>query len=109
MVASCSQWPRGVIDPDFHNPIKSGVPVLALSGQADPITPPDYAELAIQSLSNARHIINPHQGHTQAPLGCIPTVMYRFIETADPQAIDITCLDRLSPPAPFVDANGPLP
>ncbi len=109
MIASCRQWPTGVIDNDFHDPVVSDVPVLALSGEADPITPPEYAELAIQSLSNARHIINPHQSHTQAPLGCVPSIMSRFIDSADPDGLNVDCLNRLSPPALFIDANGPTP
>lgn len=109
MVASCEQWPTGVVDSDFHTPVVSDVPVLALSGAVDPITPPAYAELAIASLKNAKHIVNPHQGHTQAPLGCMPTILSQFIDTANPHGLSLDCLDRLSPPALFVDANGPLP
>lgn len=106
---TCNQWPMGVIDADFHEPVVSDVPVLALSGAVDPITPPDYAELAIQSLSNARHIVNKHQGHTQALLGCMPSVMSQFIEQASPENLNLDCLKRLSPPALFIDANGPQP
>ena len=109
MAATCEPWPIGVIDDDFHTPVSSDVPVLALSGAVDPITPPEYAELAIQSLSNARHIVNPHQGHTQAPLGCMPSIMSRFIDTADSLNLATECLKRLSPPALFIDANGPMP
>ncbi len=109
MIASCEPWPLGVIDDDFRTPVTGDVPVLALSGDVDPITPPSYADLAISKLSNAYHIINPHQAHTQAPLGCMPTVLKQFIETKSPAELNLECLDRLSPPALFVDANGPLP
>lgn len=108
-VANCEPWPVGVVDDDFFEPVVSDVPVLALSGAIDPITPPAYAELAIQSLSNSLHLVNEHQGHTQAPLGCMPTIMSQFIESADPSSLQVDCLERLSPPALFVDANGPLP
>ena len=109
MAASCEQWPNGIIDDDFHEPVVSDRPVLALSGGDDPITPPAYADLAIGSLTNARHIVNTHQGHTQAPLGCVPSIMSQFVESADPDALNVSCLDRLTPPALFIDANGPLP
>jgi pimeloyl-ACP methyl ester carboxylesterase len=109
MSATCKPWPAGVIDDDFHEPVSSEVPVLALSGAVDPITPPEYAELAIQSLSNSHHIVNPHQGHTQAPLGCIPALMSQFVDTPDPRNLATDCLKRLSPPALFIDANGPMP
>lgn len=107
--ANCDPWPVGVIDDDFFEPVVSDIPVLALSGAVDPITPPAYAALAIQSLSNSHHIINKHQGHTQAPLGCMPKIMSQFIESADPASLQTECLERLTPPALFIDANGPLP
>ena len=109
MKASCEHWPSGIIDKDFHKPVISDIPVLALSGAVDPITPPEYAELALQSLSNARHIVNADQSHTQAPLGCMPSIMLQFIDTKNPQTIDLECLGRLTAPALFIDANGPLP
>lgn len=109
ILATCNEWPTGVKDKDFHAPVISDVPVLALSGAVDPITPPAYAEQAIESLTNATHIVNPHQGHTQAPLGCIPTVMMQFIDNEDADDLNLTCLERLSPPAIFIDANGPAP
>lgn len=107
--ANCDPWPVGVVDKDFFEPVISEVPVLALSGAVDPITPPAYAELAIQSLTNSLHIVNQHQGHTQAPLGCMPGIMSQFVDTADPASLPTECLERLSPPALFIDANGPLP
>lgn len=109
MIASCEPWPIGVIDEDFRQALTGDVPVLALSGDVDPITPPAYADLAISELSNAYHIVNPHQAHTQAPLGCMPTILSQFIENISPNNLNLDCLERLSPPALFVDANGPLP
>jgi pimeloyl-ACP methyl ester carboxylesterase len=109
MQATCESWPVGVIDDDFNDVLVSDVPVLALSGAVDPITPPSYAELAVRSLTNAKHIVNPHQAHTQAPLGCMPLVMAQFVETASPSTLNLDCLDRLTPPSLFIDANGPLP
>ena len=36
----CSVWPTGVLDEDFKTPLASDLPVLLLSGEADPVTPP---------------------------------------------------------------------
>lgn len=107
--ASCAPWPQGHIDDDFKQPLSSAVPALILSGEADPITPPDYGESVAQGLSNARHLIIPDQGHMQAPLGCMPVLLARFIETTDASLLDTQCLERLSVLPFFVDANGPLP
>jgi len=40
MVAGCEPWPIGVIDDDFRQAVTGNTPVLALSGEVDPITPP---------------------------------------------------------------------
>ncbi len=109
LLASCEHWPPGEMDADFKDPVVSGAPTLILSGEADPITPPDYGESLVEHLKNARHIVNPHQGHMQAPFGCMPVLLAKFVESADATALDASCLERLRAPPFFVDANGPLP
>lgn len=107
--ASCADWPTGIIDEDFAEPLRVDVPTLLLSGEADPITPPAYGERVLEMLPRAHHIVLRGQGHTQAPLGCVPRLMARFVESADPLAPELDCLDRLDPAPFFVDANGPRP
>jgi pimeloyl-ACP methyl ester carboxylesterase len=108
--AICEAWPRGVIDEDFHAPVVSDRPVLLLSGELDPVTPPANAERALASgLSNARHVIGRAQGHGLASVGCVPELINDLIETADPAALDVACLER-EPPMPFfLSFQGPSP
>jgi pimeloyl-ACP methyl ester carboxylesterase len=106
---SCGQWQRGIIDDDFKQAVESDVPTLLLSGSVDPITPPQYAQIAAETLTNAKHIINEHQGHMQAATGCMPSIMAQFVQLADVEQLQTECLERLRAPAFFVDANGPLP
>src|SRR5262249_43699613 len=42
----CARWPHASVDPSFKEPVRSDVPVLLLSGEADPVTPPQLAEEA---------------------------------------------------------------
>jgi len=106
---SCADWPKGVLDKNFHAPVESDRPVLILSGEADPITPPQYGKEVASRLSNSLHIVNAGQGHMQAHLGCIPTLMQQFIEYIDPATLNLDCLERLKPYPFFVNANGPNP
>jgi pimeloyl-ACP methyl ester carboxylesterase len=108
--AICESWPAGVIDDDFREPVRSARPVLLLSGEHDPVTPPVYAERVIAAgLSNARHIVGRAQGHGLAPVGCVPRLIRDFIETADPDSPDTACLD-VEPPMPFfLSFQGPNP
>ncbi len=105
--AICSVWPAGVLDDQFRTPVTTDVPVLLLSGDADPITPPRYAELAAVNFGNARLLTGRGQGHGLAPRGCMPDIIAEFVETADPQAPEVECLDRLFAMPFFLDFAGP--
>jgi pimeloyl-ACP methyl ester carboxylesterase len=105
----CSLWPQGPIDDDIGQPLATDIPVLLLSGTADPITPPRYAELAMVELSNSRHIVNTHQGHGQVAAGCMPDVIADFIATADPAGLDDSCMERAFIMPFFIDFSGPMP
>ena len=108
--AICAQWPQGVVDPDFREPLVSAHPVLLLSGSNDPATPPQYAEDAIaEGLSGALHLVVPDQGHGMAPIGCVPDLMQEFIETAATEGLDADCLDRVMATPFFLSAAGPGP
>ncbi|MCH7537143.1 MAG: alpha/beta hydrolase [Proteobacteria bacterium] len=107
--ALCSVWPAGPIDPDFKVPLATDLPVLLLSGDADPITPPRYAEMAAVNFSNARHLIGKHQGHGQLAVGCTRRLVAAFIDTADPDGLDVDCLERSFVMPFFLDFSGPAP
>jgi len=107
--AICSIWPQGPIDDDFRTPLATDVPVLLLSGTADPITPPRYAELAMVDLRNARHLVGNGQGHGQVAVGCMPRLIADFIAAADTQAIDADCMQRSFVMPFFLDFTGPAP
>ena len=107
--AICSVWPAGPIDEDFKAPLKTDLPVLLLSGDADPITPPRYADMAAVDLTNAVHLIGKYQGHGQLAVGCMPSLVADFIETADPASLDAECMGRSFVMPFFIDFSGPKP
>lgn len=110
--AICSVWPAGVIDPEFKSPLKTDKPVLLLSGDADPVTPPYFADLAAVEFENKKHLTGLHQGHGQAGTGCMPKVMGRFIESlsvADEDLDPDKCLLRRHAMPFFLNFSGPRP
>ena len=106
MQAQCAVWPRGAVPADFHAPLATRVPVLLLSGELDPVTPPAYAEQVARSLPNARSLVLRGQGHNVIGVGCMPKLFAQFIATADAKALDATCLDSLAYVPPFTSFNG---
>jgi len=107
--AICSVWPAGPIDDEFKSPLASDLPVLLLSGDADPITPPRYADLAAVDLENFVHLIGKNQSHGQLGVGCTRRLFADFIETADPTSLDAQSLERSFVMPFFLDFSGPNP
>ncbi len=107
--AICSVWPAGPIDDEFKMPLATNLPVLLLSGDADPITPPRYADLAAADLENALHLIGKNQGHGQIGVGCTARLVADFIDSADLDSIDAECLERSFVMPFFLDFSGPKP
>ena len=107
--AICDIWPAGPIDEDFKQPLDSDIPFLLLSGDADPITPPRYAEMAMEKLANGEHLIGEHQGHGQINVGCTSRLAAEFVDSADPSSIDAACLERSFVMPFFLDFSGPAP
>ena len=107
--AVCRVWPQGPLDRDFHAPLHSDVPVLLLSGGADPVTPPAYAAQAAKNYSQARHILIPGAGHAQLGQPCMDRVMADFLRDAAPAKLEVSCLDTLQPAPFFLTPNGPAP
>jgi pimeloyl-ACP methyl ester carboxylesterase len=105
----CSVWPVGVLDPDLREPLSTDVPVLLLSGEADPITPPAYAELAAASLSRAWLLTGRNQGHGLISVGCVPRILAGFVTSMALEDNAADCLaDAFAMPF-FIDFSGPMP
>lgn len=109
MAEMCAIWPAGVLDDGFKEPLATDSPVLLLSGEADPITPPEYADLAAVDLSTAYLHTGEKQGHGQAPRGCVPDVMADFVASPDVSPIEDDCLLRQHAMPFFIDFSGPSP
>jgi pimeloyl-ACP methyl ester carboxylesterase len=105
----CESWPQGELPVVVHEPVDSDVPVLLLSGEADPITPPWHAEQLIPSLSNSLHLIFNDMGHGNSGTQCTVKVLDNFIESASVGGLDTSCVEDVDPPPFFVDFSGPQP
>jgi pimeloyl-ACP methyl ester carboxylesterase len=109
LFAACPAWPHGTAPEGFHQPFASGLPVLLLSGELDPVTPPRFGDEVVEHLPNGRHLVLEGQGHNVSWIGCAPKLVGQFIESADAEALDASCLDSLSYVPPFVTFNGWAP
>ncbi|HSS77334.1 MAG TPA: alpha/beta hydrolase [Thermoanaerobaculia bacterium] len=99
----CKVWPRGEIPANLHTPVHSGVPVLLIAGERDPVTPPEFAERAAKYLSNSLLVVVPHGTHGGAG-DCTNQMISKFLDTASVKGIDTSCLQKL-PPTRFVTSG----
>lgn len=105
----CPLWPTESIPADFKEPVAVDVPVLLLSGEADPVTPPSNGELVAASLPTSLHLIAPGQGHMVIHRGCISRLAAEFIDAGSLDELDGSCVDDIAPQAFFTSFAGPPP
>ncbi len=107
--AVCSDWPLGEVPAHFHQPFDSEVPILILSGELDPVTPPEYGEEAHAQFSNSLHLVARGRGHIVLTGRCAGRIAAEFMDSASVDELDTECMDRLGPDPFFLDLLGPAP
>jgi pimeloyl-ACP methyl ester carboxylesterase len=105
----CGIWPRGEVPEGFHEPVSSDKPVLLISGELDPVTPPEYAEQVAAHMPNSMHLVAPGQGHSVTPRGCMGDLVAEFVEKASFEDLDTSCVSNLQPTPFFTSLTGPKP
>jgi pimeloyl-ACP methyl ester carboxylesterase len=105
----CKAWPKGDVPSVLRAPVSSDIPVLILSGEADPITPPWHVERLVQYLPNSLHLIFKSMGHGNVTTECTTRILDKFIESATVKDLDTSCVKNIMPPPFFVDFSGPQP
>lgn len=102
MQSLCAPWPVEYQLPAAHfAAVQSDIPVLALSGKLDPVTPPAWGELATQGLRNATHLVADKAAHIVAMRGCGPKLVRHFINDPSAPLEAVDCLAEL-PDAVFM-------
>lgn len=91
-VDMCAGWESSPAPNYWSDPVISDKPVLLLSGELDPVTPPDWAEVAHQTLPNSKHFVAPNAGHTIASHTCANQLIAEFIEKGSVETVDGSCL-----------------
>jgi pimeloyl-ACP methyl ester carboxylesterase len=95
---ACTLWPRADIDHDYAQPVKSDVPVLILTGEWDPVTPPSNAERAAKTLTNSLNIVVPSGAHGLDGLegmDCIDNLIVEFIERGTTKGLNTECVKNI--------------
>ena len=92
LLKTCQMWSVKYLGPELDEAVKSDIPTLLMTGNYDPITPPDNARQAAESLSRSYLVVFPDGGHgelTSSP--CADQIFLEFIDHPDTQP-DTSCL-----------------
>lgn len=101
MLEICAAWGLTSMPGAENQAVRSDVPTLLISGELDPITPPENAREAARTLSRASELVIPRGGHTPSLLSpCARATIVRFLD-APQRGSDTSCLAQESP-APFI-------
>jgi pimeloyl-ACP methyl ester carboxylesterase len=95
---ACTLWPRGEIERDYAQPVKSDVPVLILTGEWDPVTPPANGERVAKTLTNSLHIVVPSGAHGLDGLegmDCIDNLIVEFVERGSSKGLNTECVKNI--------------
>ena len=83
-------------------------PVLMLSGELDPVTPPHRAEAAGQYMQKVQHLTVAWAGHGVSQLGCAPRLLREFLDKPADN-VDGACLKEIPAPTFQLGSAGPQP
>jgi pimeloyl-ACP methyl ester carboxylesterase len=96
-IAACDAWAPGRAT-RVTIPARE-VPVLILTGDRDPVTPPRWAKLLQSHLKRARTIVFANNGHTE-PSGCALEFEIAFFDAGSFDQLDGSCAKAIPRP-PF--------
>lgn len=92
---ACALWPRAAISKDYSQPTKASAPVLILTGQLDPVTPPSNGDAVAKYLPNSLHVVVPYGAHSFGGLdgiNCIERFNTEFVERGTAKGLDTSCV-----------------
>ena len=105
----CNVWPHGELPDGFHLPVKSDLPVLLMSGERDPVTPPHYAAQTAETFPNSLNLVARGQAHSVMRNICLRDITTEFINKGTVKDLDTTCVENIRPAPFFTSLLGPDP
>lgn len=101
---ACAIWEVDQLPSEVNEAVASDIPTLLLSGKYDPITPPSFAMMAAEGLSNGYSFISPTGSHGVAfEDDCTIDLITQFLAVPGREP-DASCLENM-PPAEFIPSD----
>ena len=107
VIKACEQWPKGKVAATFSEPVKSGAPILMITGDLDPVAPPWLAAGAARFLPNSRQISISNTGHYFS-FECIDDLFVEFMTKGSAKGLDDSCAKGIERPQFMTKLPPPL-
>jgi len=105
----CKVWPHDAAPDGFHQPVVSDLPVLLMSGERDPVTPPLYAAKTAETFPNSLSLVARGQAHSVMKNICLRDITTEFINNGSVENLDTACVENIQPAPFFTSLLGPDP
>lgn len=102
---ACSAWPHRALRAAMGEALVSRVPALAISGDADPVTPPSSGEATLKQFSTRVHVVLPNAFHTNSANPCVAGIIASFLDDPVAGGRDHACAKRVAPPRFITSPN----
>jgi len=105
-VAACALWPHAHLPETHFQFTPLALPALLISGDADPVTPPRWAQAMQRYLPSAKQVVFPTGWHVPIGTPCGSELVSQFIVAGNAQTLDVSCAATLRR-SPFKLPNAP--
>ncbi len=96
--AACREWPTVRLPADYRDPVRTSVPTLFVSGDADPATPLWFTERVAPGFSERAEVVLRNRGHTEWS-DCVGRLYEQFVSSGQARGIDgASCSEFRRPP-----------
>lgn len=100
LLDACRDWTIPPETSGAYAAVRSTVPILLVSGDLDPNTPPRLAEVALRTLPNARHVVLKGVAHGWSNVAnCGAAFVADFVARRSARDLDLACGSVSSAPA----------
>lgn len=99
ILTTCAVWSKDQPEPTENQPVSSDIPTLVLSGEFDPITPPEYGKMVAANLSTSYFFEFPGMGHGVSIGGECPIGILQAFLDSPSEKPDAACMDNMQGPA----------
>jgi pimeloyl-ACP methyl ester carboxylesterase len=98
---ACELWPSEQLPASMLQSFASDVPALAISGEWDPVTPPELAEQALRQFKMSVHVVVPRGFHGNSDDPCVVRIIASFLDDPAAGGRDHGCVEA-TPPLNFM-------